>query len=142
MRKRLVLVVGAIALGGVGLAVPAIAGAVSGNDGPTTVVVPTAEPAAAPPLAVPAEAPPTAIPAPPSAIPAPPAAVPVEAPPLAVPAGEVPTLWTPGYDGAPAAVPAESPWLRAPGVDYVRVTTPAGPWTAGSPLDPPTPVER
>ncbi|MEO6084076.1 MAG: hypothetical protein ABIQ18_13335 [Umezawaea sp.] len=35
MRKRLMLVVGTIVLGGMGLAVPAIAGAMSGN-GPAT----------------------------------------------------------------------------------------------------------
>jgi hypothetical protein len=40
MRKRLVLVVGAIALGGIGLAVPAIAGAVGGN-GPAVAPVVT-----------------------------------------------------------------------------------------------------
>ena len=101
MRKRLVLVVGAIVLGGVGLAVPAIAGAVSGN-GPAPVsatpveAAPVAVPAGQPAVGVPAEQPPVAVPAEnPAAV----EAWPIGEPPVAVPAEGVPAVGGPTVAG-------------------------------------------
>jgi cytoskeletal protein RodZ len=102
MRKRLVLVVGAIALGGIGVAVPAIAGAVSGN-GPApsssvTSPVSQAPPEASPPSSHRSEAPNT-----PRSEAAPPSSHPAEAP------------NTPRSEAAPpSSQPAEGPPIHTP----------------------------